>query len=60
MKVAAIIIGVLILLAVLWDASERHYDNCIRDRSPQGLEGWADTPDERRERVKGDCSRLPF
>lgn len=29
MKWLAVIVGVLILAAVLWDAGERHYRNCV-------------------------------
>ena len=58
MRVAALIVGVVIAAALLWNAGEWHYRNCIaaaRATQTYGFD-WNDTIGKH---IRG-CSRLPF
>jgi hypothetical protein len=60
-KWLAVLLAVAILAAVLWDASERHYDNCVKAakvRAPVLSHGFG-TPDVA-ARLVARCSRVPF
>ena len=70
-KAALLIVGVLIFAAIVWDASERHYDSCINAAKATTKPIFSNEADEilrrvdpgpggtRESRIAG-CSRIPF
>lgn len=64
MKIAVIVLLALILLAVLWDASERHYDSCVhaaeaRTSGPTSAFDPAGVDYSGRSEAVAGCSHLP-
>jgi lipopolysaccharide export system protein LptC len=62
-RIAAIAVGLLLALALAWNAGEQHYRNCVnaaQDRAAYRSYELPEVNAARVNRARAGCSRLPL